>query len=137
MAPKQVLVVDDDYDIAHVTDLRLRAAGFSTLCAHTGEGGLQLATREHPDAIVLDVRMPGMDGLTMLSRLRGQEDTRRIPVVIVSASVRDQQKGLDAGANIFVSKPYRGRTLVQAVQKAIADADACELRNERLCPNAS
>lgn len=120
--PKQVLVVDDDLDIARGTDLRLRAAGYSTLCAHSGERGLSLAAREHPDAIVLDVRMPGMDGLTVLSRLREREDTRRIPVVMLSASLRDQQKGLDAGAHVFLPKPYRGRMLVEAVQRAIADS---------------
>ncbi|MBI3469449.1 MAG: response regulator [Planctomycetes bacterium] len=122
-SPKQVLVVDDDQDIVRGTDLRLRAAGYSTLCAHTGERGLSLAAREHPDAIVLDVRMPGMDGLTVLSRLREREDTRRIPVVMLSASLRDQQKGLDAGARVFLTKPYRGRTLVEAVEMAIADSN--------------
>ena len=122
-SPRQVLVVDDDQDIARGTDLRLRAAGYSTLCAHSGERGLSLAAKEHPDAIVLDVRMPGMDGLTMLSRLREREDTRRIPVVMLSASLRDQQKGLDAGARVFLPKPYRGPMLVEAVQRAIDDAN--------------
>ena len=124
MAPKQVLVVDDDYDIARVTDLRLRAAGISTLRAHSGSEGLQLATREHPDAIVLDVRMPDMDGLQVLSRLREREDTRRIPVVMLSASLRDLHKGLDAGASVFLTKPYRGQTLIDAVQKVISTSSS-------------
>ena len=135
-ASQQVLVVDDDQDIARGTDLRLRSAGYKTLCAHSGERGLSLAAKEHPDAIVLDVRMPGMDGLTVLSRLREREDTRRIPVVMLSASLRDQQKGLDAGAHVFLPKPYRGRMLVEAVQNAIADANQTRERDEQRCPNA-
>jgi DNA-binding response OmpR family regulator len=112
-------MVDDDHEIARAACLRLRAAGYKTLQAADGESGVAAAVASHPDLILLDVRMPVKDGLSALSDLKHRSDTRGIPVVMLSASVVDQEAGLNAGARFFIRKPYSGAMLMQAVQTAI------------------
>ena len=115
-----ILIVDDNEDIVRATSLRLRAAGFQSLSASDGNEGLAAAIKHRPHAIVLDVRMPNKDGLTMLAELRSRDETETIPVVVLSASVADQKAALDAGASFFVKKPYEGVQLVRAVVMAMA-----------------
>ena len=98
------------------------AAGYRTLAAYDGEQGVSSAKDNRPDAIVLDVRMPRVDGLTALKRLRGSDDTRHIPVVMVSASLVDQHEALDSGARFFLSKPYQPKSLLAAVQSAMSES---------------
>lgn len=119
MSDPKVLLVDDDQEIVDGASLRLRAAGFDTITAKDGEQGVASAITNRPDAIVLDVRMPHMDGLTALNKLQANEATRNIPVVILSASLVDQQAALDAGARFFLTKPYQGKNLLAAVDAAL------------------
>jgi DNA-binding response OmpR family regulator len=119
-----VLMVDDDEEIVCAACLRLRAAGFDTLTASDGEAGVAAAIANHPDAILLDVRLPRRGGLSVLSELKRKLETKDIPVVMLSASVVDQQAALDAGARFFLRKPYRGDMLVQAVRTALTASDA-------------
>ena len=120
-----VLLIEDDREILNVAALRLRAAGYTTLAAADGEEGVQKAVADRPDAIVLDVRMPRKDGMTALVELQEQDETRHIPVVMLSASVVDQQRALEAGARFFLTKPYQGRDLLTAVSAAM-DKDPYE-----------
>jgi CheY-like chemotaxis protein len=122
-----VLVVDDDCEIVAAATLRLRAAGYRTQSACDGESGVALAAECHPDIILLDVRMPCKDGLTALRELKRRSDTKDIPIVMLSASIVDQQAALDAGARFFLKKPYRGDMLLRAVTSALeksADVDS-------------
>jgi CheY-like chemotaxis protein len=114
-----VLIVDDDREIVTAATLRLGAVGYRTLTAHDGESGVALAAECQPNVILLDVRMPRMDGLTALGELKQRGDTRDIPVVMLSASIVDQRAALQSGARYFLKKPYRGETLVQAVAAAL------------------
>ena len=118
----KILVVDDDRAIRDATTLRLCSVGYETISACDGPEAIVLAIGSCPDAIVLDVRMQRMDGLTVLRQLRERDDTMRIPVVMLSASIQSQQVALDAGARFFVAKPYEGKTLVAAVDSAISEA---------------
>jgi CheY-like chemotaxis protein len=117
-----ILLVDDDRDIVEVASRRLQAAGFETMTAQDGPRGVSLALAHHPDAIVLDVRMPHMDGLAALRQLQSDEKTRDIPVVMLSASIVDRSLTLDAGARFFVRKPYQGTTLVAAICSVLSEA---------------
>jgi CheY-like chemotaxis protein len=119
---KRVLIVDDDHDIVQGANLRLRAAGYETLNASDGEQGVAAALTNVPDAILLDVRMPRLDGLGALAQLKQRQETKHIPVVVLSASLRDQQAALDAGARFFLTKPYRSSDLLLAVKSALAIA---------------
>jgi CheY-like chemotaxis protein len=117
---RTVLVVDDDEEIVRAACMRLRAAGYMALEANDGPSGVAAAVANHPDLILLDVRMPKKNGLEVLSELKHRPDTKHIPVVLLSASIVDQEAGLDAGARFFIRKPYSGATLMQAVRTALA-----------------
>lgn len=119
---ERILIVEDDRDIALGTMVRLRAAGFATIVRNDGAAAIDTATDETPDAIVLDVRMPSPDGMEVLTELRRRERTRAIPVVMLSASLVDRQRALEAGARFFLSKPYQGATLVEAVERVIEES---------------
>lgn len=115
---KRILLVEDDHDVATGTSLRLRRAGYDVIHAGDGEQGLSAAMTHGPDAILLDVRMPRISGLDLLGILRRSHHTRRIPVVMLSASLVDQQAALEAGARFFLRKPYDGEMLLAAVESA-------------------
>jgi CheY-like chemotaxis protein len=114
-----VLLIDDDRDIVHATSLRLRALGFRTDMAHDGREGLQKARTLLPQAILLDVRMPDIDGLQILDQLQDDPKTRDIPIVMLSASLVDCQAALDSGASYFISKPYAWSQLLAALETVL------------------
>jgi CheY-like chemotaxis protein len=116
-----VLLVEDDHDVALGASLRLRSAGYQTLIAHDGREGVSVARKACPTAIVLDVRMPRMNGLVALEKLQHDDRTKHIPIVMLSASLVDQQRALDAGARYFLTKPYQSTTLLTAVERAISE----------------
>jgi DNA-binding response OmpR family regulator len=111
-------MIDDDREIVRGACLRLQAAGYVMLTAHDAERGIATALDHRPDVIVLDVRLPRRDGLFVLSELKRRPETRDIPVVMLSASVVDQQAALNSGARFFLKKPYRGDHLVRAIATA-------------------
>jgi len=131
MPDPTVLMVDDDEEITCAACLRLRAAGYRTLTAGDGDAALAAAVANHPDAILLDVRLPRRNGLSVLSELKRRPETTQIPIVMLSASVVDQQAALDAGARFFLRKPYCGDTLVQAVRTALTTNEAAFSANTR------
>jgi CheY-like chemotaxis protein len=122
--PATVLMIDDDREIVRGACLRLRAAGYRMLTAGDAETGIAAAIASHPDIILLDVRLPRRDGLFALSDLKRRPETKHIPVVMLSASVVDQQAALDAGARFFLRKPYCGDMLVQAIRTALTASAA-------------
>jgi CheY-like chemotaxis protein len=123
-----VLLIDDDRCIVHGTTLRLRAAGYQIAQAFDGPQGLVAALEQQPDLILSDVRMPGMDGLQVLRKLKEHSRTKDIPVVMLSASLVDQQEALDVGARYFLSKPCHKHDLLVAVSSAIGESLASEAK---------
>lgn len=119
-SPARVLIIDDESEIREGVARWLGAAGYTSFMAGDGEEGLRAATQVGPDAILLDMLMPKLDGMQTLKHLRVDERTQNVPVVMLSASLRDQQRALDAGATFFVPKPYDGRHLVSTVQASLA-----------------
>lgn len=115
-----VLVVDDDREIARAVRFRLDRAGFAAIIAYDGLEALRLAEHCRLDAIVLDLRMPAMDGFAVLARLR-LDSTFKIPAIILSADVAEsaRTRALDNGAAYFVEKPYRPRDLIVALNAAL------------------
>jgi DNA-binding response OmpR family regulator len=114
-----VLIVDDDAQLAFGVSRRLEAVGYATRTAGSGEQGLAAAHDVVPDVVLLDVMMPGMDGLTALQRLRTDRRTSHVPVIMLSASLGDERDALDAGAKYFLKKPYSHEHLFAAVTKAV------------------
>lgn len=118
-----VLLVDDDREVVRGVSIRLHAAGYTTMTAENGQEGVDIALQSHPDVIVLDVRMPQMDGLEALAELQDNEATKNIPIVMLSASIVDQQAALEAGARFYLTKPYQGKELVAALQAALEEKE--------------
>jgi signal transduction histidine kinase len=120
-ANRRVLVVDDDGEVSQCLGVRLRAAGYDVISAMDGEAGMSAALQHHPDAVVLDVRMPKKDGLAVLRELRRHEFTKDVPIVMLSASISDQHRALEAGANFFVSKPYEANEVLSAIETSMRE----------------
>ena len=104
---QRVLVVDDEPDVRLLCRVNLEAEGFQVSEASNGEA-LSIAALDKPDAIVLDLMMPGMDGWEVLSHLKADPYTEHIPVIIVTArsSQEERRRGLSEGAAAFVTKPF-------------------------------
>jgi DNA-binding response OmpR family regulator len=116
-----VLVVDDDPVIVNLLRVNFEIEGYDVLAATGGEAGLAQARQGHPDVIVLDVMMPGIDGLEVARRLREGEDTRFIPIILLSAKAQgsDIQAGLSV-ADEYITKPFEPLELLERVASAIA-----------------
>jgi len=119
-----VLIVDDDHEITHALTVRLRAADCEVCETHDGDSGLKAVKEQSPDVIILDIRMPGCDGLTFLARLQERKRTKVIPVIVLSANASDKAQALEAGAYCFISKPYQGNELMQAVETSLKTSAA-------------
>ncbi|MBI4717641.1 MAG: response regulator [Planctomycetes bacterium] len=121
-----ILIVDDDRDIVRGMSLRLRVNGYDVLSAYDGAQGLALARKSLPRAVVLDLRMPVMDGLTMLAELRASPTTRTTPVVIVSANVADsaRKRAMQLDASYFLQKPLRDGDLISALDTVLSCPEA-------------
>lgn len=102
----KVLLIEDDVDAAEMYRLRLVADGYAVVVAHDGSEGLRVAAEEPPDFIYLDLRLPGLDGFEVLERLRGDEATTHIPVIILSnyGEPELRERGLRLGALEFLVK---------------------------------
>jgi len=110
---KRVLLVDDEDRIVNFLALKLKVSGYQVVCASDGEKGLELARSTNPDIILLDVIMPGIDGLEVLRRLRKFSD---VPVIILSAKERISEEVFALGANAFMSKPFNPDDLISKVR---------------------
>jgi DNA-binding response OmpR family regulator len=115
-----VLAADDDPDILELVSFRLERSGYTVIQAHDGEEALRLALERKPDLAVLDVMMPKLDGFELTRRLRAEEATSRMPIILLTARAQDTdvQQGFDAGADDYIRKPFSPqelRTRVQAI----------------------
>jgi DNA-binding response OmpR family regulator len=121
-----VLVADDDPDILTLVSLRLKKAGYGVVTAADGEEALQ-AVREHrPELAIVDVRMPKMDGLELIRRIRADDESSDMPVIALSARVSDANlaEGFEAGADEYVKKPFSPRQLVDLVRAKLSTPTA-------------
>lgn len=105
----QILIVDDDRQIRQALSIRLNASNFDVITAQDGPLGIDLARTAQPDIILLDIRMPGMDGLDVLEALKADPLTSEIPVIALSANVIEPTRSqvLNLGGSCFVEKPYQ------------------------------
>ena len=122
MATEVVLVVEDDSKSRKLVRDLLTFKGYEIIEAETGEEGVGLAQERRPSLILMDIRLPGIDGIQALERLRAEVATRGIPVMAMTASVMsgDRQRVLDAGFDAFQSKPINLRDFLAAVERLLA-----------------
>ena len=122
MTVRTVLVVDDDDDIRALAQMALEVtAGWSVLAATGGAEAIELAKAHHPDAVLLDMMMPGMDGLSTFDALQSDETTRDIPVILFTAKVRigDRQAWDDYAVQGAIAKPFDPMTLADQVAQML------------------
>jgi CheY-like chemotaxis protein len=117
MSPPRVLVIDDEEDIQEVLQTSLEIlAGWQVSKARSGAEGLRKAAVEQPDAILLDIMMPGMDGPTTFRRLQATSITRQIPIILLTARVRQDDDRIAAlGVSGFIAKPFDPLTIAHRI----------------------
>ena len=113
-----IYIVEDDRNIQEIEQFALKNSGFQTAGFETAQGFWRAMEERLPELILLDIMLPDEDGLSILSRLRARSDTRRIPVMLVTAkgSEIDKVKGLDSGADDYIAKPFGVMELIARVK---------------------
>lgn len=131
------LVIDDEAPIRLLCRVNMEAEGMRVLEAADGRTGIELAQNEQPNAILLDVMMPGMDGWAVAEQLLQDERTAQIPIIFLTAraDLRDRARGMDLGGLEYITKPFNPvelATLVQEVVTAVERGEREQLRTERI-----
>ena len=127
-----ILVVEDEAAIADVIALNLRAGGFGVHVEHTGDGGLAAVRRLRPAAVVLDVGLPGLDGIEVCRRMRGEKDWTPVLFVTARDDEIDRVIGLELGADDYVTKPFSPRELVARVRSVLRRTQGAAAAAEQL-----
>lgn len=115
---EKILIVDDEKDIVKVLDYNLKKEGFRAVSCYDGEDALDLALKEHPDLIILDLMLPGLDGLEVCKTLKKENKTSSIPIIMLTAKAQEADKviGLELGADDYITKPFSPRELIARVK---------------------
>ena len=113
--------MDDEKDIVKMLEYNLKKEGFRTISAYDGEDALDSANREHPDLVILDLMLPGIDGLEVCKTLKKETKTSVIPIIMLTAKNRESDKivGLELGADDYVTKPFSPRELIARVKAVL------------------
>jgi two-component system alkaline phosphatase synthesis response regulator PhoP len=116
-----ILIVEDEKDIAKMLDYNLKKEGYKILVAHDGEDALDAANAKHPDLILLDLMLPGVDGLEVCKQLKLERKTASIPVIMLTAKTQESDKivGLELGADDYVTKPFSPRELIARIKAVL------------------
>ena len=117
-ASKKIVIVEDEKDILQLLKLYLEKEGYRTCTATSGLEGLKQLKNERPDLIILDLMLPEMDGLDVCKRIRGDRETSRIPMIMLTAKAEESDTiiGLELGADDYVTKPFSPKALTARVK---------------------
>ena len=121
MPKEKIIVVDDEEDILELVKYNLEREGFQITCAESGEKALQRTQDEPPDLIVLDLMLPGIDGLEVARRLKQDQKTAVIPIVMLTAKGEEADivTGLELGADDYITKPFSPRVLIARIKAVL------------------
>jgi two-component system phosphate regulon response regulator PhoB len=121
MAKESILVVEDEEDILELIRYNLTKEGYQVACAATGEDGLKSAKAKHPDLVLLDLMLPGVDGLEICKSLKADVGTQAIPVVILTAKGEESDivAGLELGADDYIVKPFSPKVLIARLRAVL------------------
>jgi CheY-like chemotaxis protein len=119
--PKRILVCDDDPVILRLLQVNLELENYEVLLAHHGARAVEIATKEHPDLVVLDIMMPRMDGYEACKKLKADETTKDIPVIFLSAKAQpsDIERGKEYGVAAYLTKPFDPAELLEVVGQLV------------------
>ena len=121
MSKKRILLVEDEADMAYAVTLQLEAKNYVVLTAGDGLTGLNLARKEKPDLIILDLMLPKMDGYKVCRLLKFDEQYKKIPIIMFTARVQDNDKklGREVGANAYITKPFDSQELLDKIDSLL------------------
>ena len=124
MAKEKILIIEDEKAIVRMLDYNLKKEGFRALSANNGEDGLDMARKEHPDLILLDLMLPEMDGLEVCKAIKNDTKTAHIPIIILTAKAQETDKivGLELGADDYMTKPFSPRELIARIRAVLRRA---------------
>jgi len=125
---EKILIVEDEKDIIKMLEYNLKKEGFKVISARDGEDALDLALRQHPQLILLDLMLPGMNGLDVCKTLKKEAKTASIPIIMLTAKSQESDKivGLELGADDYITKPFSPRELIariKAVLRRVGEKD--------------
>ncbi len=125
MTKERVLIIEDELNIIELVAYNLEKEGWLVSKAQTGEEGLEKIEEEHPDIILLDLMLPGIDGMEICRRTRQNKLTKDIPIIILTAKAEEADRvlGLESGADDYVTKPFSPRELVARIRAVLRRAD--------------
>jgi two-component system phosphate regulon response regulator PhoB len=128
---KKILVVDDERDLVELISMNLQRNGYEVVTAHDGPTGLDLARRQKPDLLILDIMMPGLSGRDVTIALKGDPDTATIPILMLTAKTEETDiiVGLSMGADDYVTKPFSMKVLIARVAAVLRRKAAIEPAN--------
>ena len=116
---EKILVADDEQEIRNLLDHFLKGQGYEVVLASDGNQALKLAAEENPQVIILDIKMPGLDGLEVCKRLKEKEQTKLIPVIVITGFEDNKMAALNIGADDFVNKPFDMAEISSRVKSAL------------------
>ena len=131
-AARKILIIEDERDILDLVRHYLEKEGFRTRTAADGTAGLAAVRQEHPDVIVLDLMLPGLDGLELCKKLRADPATALTPVIMLTAKAEESDKivGLELGADDYLTKPFSPKELVARIKALLRRAERREADNK-------
>ena len=122
----KILVVEDEPEIRILVKTILEKAGYSVVEAEDGEAALRLVNEEEPDLVLLDVMIRGIEGWEVCRRIRENEATRRLPIIMVTVRTTDEdiQRSVECGANAHINKPFDQRELLDTIKKLLGETSS-------------
>ena len=121
MSKGTILVIDDEKDLIELVRYNLEKEGYDVIAATDGQSGLEVIKRHRPELVVLDLMMPGIDGLQVCQRLRADQRSARMPVIMLTAKATEADRivGLELGADDYITKPFSPREVVARVKAVL------------------
>ena len=118
---EKILIVEDEKDIVKMLDYNLKKEGFRIFSAHDGEAAIDSANKEQPDLVILDLMLPGIDGLEVCKSLKNSNKTASIPIIMLTAKSQESDKiiGLELGADDYVTKPFNVEILIARINACL------------------
>lgn len=125
---QKILIVEDEPEIAELIRMHMDRNGFITTVVHSGKAGMDEIAQRRPDCVLLDLMLPDLDGLEVCRRLRRNEETEKLPVIMVTAKGEESDvvTGIELGADDYITKPFSPRVLVARVKSVLRRTNAFE-----------
>ncbi len=122
---KRVLIVDDEPDMLRVLSYHLSSLGYEVIPAYGGEHALKKIREAHPDLIMTDLAMPGINGVELIERVKADEETSTIPILAVTAYVWDDLASAagTVGCDGYIAKPFDAQTLIEGIEKVLGHSE--------------